>query len=612
MATPEDLELRRQAERALRGSRFREALALHGKLLENVEVYDGRRYDAWLEGALAAYEALGRSREAGYVLLGLRRFAEAQRHFPAAEHPLEWALAASRLGRHGEAARVLSEAGHPVLAAFELETAGAHAAARLEWERVVRDPRLAGRPYEAALAHFSLGQSLLRTGDAAAAARELATTQRLLEVLADEFETRGEPKRALECYRLLVRLARDTGSFENAAEGYLNSIRILVREDEKSYAFQLYEDFLAFAVERKEWYAAATLAREAASYAIKTGLVYDRHYLARAAELWERTAKENEAAGGPVDLSENALHAAIDAAAALGDHALIARLHGALAALPLAAKKRARYARLAESGAGVLAAPVAPGPGFPDYLRRASAYQDVSRQDLVEWALDGDPTAVLTRVMMGVDTGRAVDASHEERRAVRLALRAVLLANVPGFSLDDARATAALALALGRAAVYQVMRPLERLAEHAAPEVRAAVMATVRDIYNARSLHIVQRGLGDPSPLVSEEALRSLRWLGYRDGFDPLARIYREIGDLRVRVVVIEAMARVPTLEAGLFLLDIVRQEAGALRDAAAERLADLQGDELVPVVRQALEIETGERRAVLESVLEKLTGPGR
>src|SRR5579863_8348920 len=105
------------AEAVVRAGRAREALTLYTALLGKVEIYDARRYDAWLEGALAAYEALGRSREAGYVLFGLRRFAEAQRHFPAAERPLEWALAASRLGRHAEAARVLTEAGQSVLAA---------------------------------------------------------------------------------------------------------------------------------------------------------------------------------------------------------------------------------------------------------------------------------------------------------------------------------------------------------------------------------------------------------------------------------------------------------------------------------------------------------------
>jgi hypothetical protein len=613
MATPEDPELRQRAERALRGARWREALGLYAKLLEKVEIFDARRYDGWLEGALAAYEALGRTGEAGYVLFGLRRFAEAQRHFPAGERPLEWALAASRLGHHAEAARVLSEAGHPVLAAFELEEAGAHAAARHEWERVVRDARLAGLPYEMALAHFRLGQALLRTHDAASAARELATTQRLLETVADDAETRGEIDRALDCYRLLIRLGRDTGSFENVAEGYLNSIRILQRQDlKKSYAAQFYDDFLTFAVERKEWYAAATLAREAAAYAVKKGLVFERHYLARAAELWEATATHNEAAGGPVDLSENALHAAIDAAVTMNDHALVARLYGVLAALPLAPKRRARYQRLAARGPGGLAAPLVRAPGFPEYLRSGDAYQDASRQDLVEWALAGDPTAVLTRLMVGADRGKDGGSSHEERKVWRLALRGVLIANVPGFTLDDARATAELALALGKVAIYPVFRALEELAGHAAPEVRAAVMASVRDNYLPRSLRIVHRGLADPSPLVSEEALRSLRWLGFRDGFDSLALVFREAKEDRVRLAVLDAMVNVETFEAGVFLLDVVRQEGGALAAAAAERLAVFPGDDLLPVLRQALEVETGERRAALEHILAKLAGPGR
>jgi hypothetical protein len=611
MASLEEREVGQRAERAQRAGRWREALALYTTLLEKVETFDARRYDAWLEGALAAYEALGRAREAGYVLLALRRFGEAQRHFPAAERPLEWALAATCLGRHAEAARVLSEAGHPVLAALELESAGAHAAARLEWERVVRDGRLAGLPYETALAHFCLGQSLLRTGDAVAAARELGVTQRLIEVVADDAETRGDVDRAQNCYRLLIRIGRDTGSFENVAEGYLNSIRIFAREDMRSFAFQYYEDFLAFAVERKEWYAAATLAREAAAYSVKTGVVYEMHYLARAAELWEATATHNEAAGGPVDLSENALHAAIDAAVSLGDHALVARLHGVLAELPVAAKSRARYRRLAARGGG-LAPPAVRAPGFPEYLRRANAYQDVSRQDLVEWALEGEPVAVLARLMMGVDFGPAVGELHEDRKVSRSALRAVLHASAPGFSLDDARATAELARAMGRAQVYFVLRPLERLAEHAAPEVRAAVMAAAKDIHNARSVALVRRGLADASPVVSEEALRALRWIHYRDGFQPLTRVFRETTDERVRTVALEAIAEHPTMEVGCFLLDVVRQESDALALKAAERLETFPIDDIVPLVREALEVETGERRAALERALSKLAGPSR
>jgi hypothetical protein len=604
MATTDDVDLRQRAERSMRGGRPREALALYNTLLAKVEEYSAGRYDGWLEGVLSAYEQLGRPREAGFVLLGLRRFAEAQRHFPAAERPLEWALAASRLGRHGEAARVLSEAGHPALAAVELETAGAHAAARLEWERVLRDPRLAGMPYETALAHFSLGQALLRTNERAAGERELATTQRLLEAVADDFESRGEAQRALDCYRLLLRLGKDTGSFENVAEGYLNSIRILISEDQRFYALQFYEDFLTYAVERQEWYAAATLAREAAAYCLKVGLVFDRHYQARAAELWEATAKHNEAASGPTDLSENALHAAIDAAAALGDHALVTRLYGSLAALPVAVKKRTRYKRLAVAPAGALPPPPPPTGGFPDYLRRSGAYEDVSRKDLIEWELDGDPVAVLSRLV--------VELALTDRKYARLALRAVLVASAPSFSRDDVQAASELALALGRTQVYDVLRPLERLYEHAAPEVRAAVMAGVGRVYNVRSFNLVRRGLADPSSQVTDEALRALRRLWFKDGFDALTRIFRDSTDERVRAVVVEAVADIGSVEAGMFLVDLVRHDAGALRAAAEARLATFPGDEIAPLVRQALEVETGDRRNAFERVLRALTGPGR
>jgi hypothetical protein len=604
MAAPDDVKLRQRAEQAMRTGRPREALALYNKLLENVAIYSAGRYDGWLEGELAAYEQLGRTREAGFVLLGLRRFAEAQRHFPVNERPLEWALAASRLGRHGEAARVLSEAGHPALAAVELETAGAHAAARLEWERVLRDPRLSGLPYETALAHFSLGQSLLRTNERAAGERELATTQRMLEAVADDFESRGEAERALDCYRLLLRLGKDTGSFENVAEGYLNSIRILIRDEQRHCALQFYEDFLTYAVERQEWYAAATLAREAAAYSLKVGLLFDRHYLGRAAELWEQTAAHNEAASGPTDLSENALHAAVDAAAALGDHARVARLYGVMAALPVAAKKRARWKRLAAAAPGALPPPPAPTGGFPDYLRRNGAYEDVSRKDLVEWELDGDPVAVLARLV--------VELSLTERKFARLALRAVLVASAPTFSLEDAPAAVELARALGRTQVYDVLRPLERLFDDGPVEVRAAVMGGVANVFNVRSFKLVRRGLADPAPQVSEAALRALRSLWFKDGVDALTRIFRDATDDRVRAVAVETIADSGTVEAGLFLVDLVRHESGPLRAAAEGRLATFPGDEIAPLVRQALEVETGERRAAFERALRALTGPGR
>ena len=299
MPTEEQIQTRQWAEQALRKGRAREALELYRKLLKHDKT-EGRHYEAWLDGTAATYIALGRGREAGYVLLTLGRYGDAQRHFPVKERPLEWALCAARMGRRGEAARVFSEMGHPALAAIELEAAGAAAAARLEWERVLRDERLAGRPYETALAHLSLGEALVRIGDRAGGLRELGTAARLLEVVADEYETGGDTERAFDCYRVLLQLGRDMGSFETVAEGYLNMIRIMATLDQER-TLQYYDDFIAYAVENKEHYAAAMAAREVAEYSLRMALVYDRHYLERAAELWVETAHANQLANGPVE-----------------------------------------------------------------------------------------------------------------------------------------------------------------------------------------------------------------------------------------------------------------------------------------------------------------------
>lgn len=606
MPNREEIDLKERAERALRAGRPEEALVIYRMLLARVQVFGPGVYDGWLEGALAAYQTAGRKIDAGYVLMALRRFGDAQRLFPVDSHPLPWALCASRLKQYHDAARVLSAAGHPVLAALELERAGALAAARIEWERALRDPRLGGRPYETALAQFNLGECLLKLDERPAAERILRAAQLGLETLADEFETRGDRERAFDCYGVLLRLGKDGGSFENVAEGYLNSIRILRADDQKFFVLQYYDDFLTHAVERGELYAAATLAREAADYSAAVGLVYDRHYLARAAALWAETAARNQDAGGPADLSENALHAGIDAASALGDLGTVGTLYGRLAALPLPEVKRQRYQRLAERHAAQAGeAPVVAPPGFPEYLRRVGAYQDVWRQDLIEWELDGDLAAVLSRLVV---------ERTDHARFSRLALRALLQANsaaqaAPG-PPTEASVLADLALALGRIQVYEVLRPLERLfEEHAAAQVRTAVMAGVGQVYCRRSFGLVRRGLEDPSPLVRAQALAALRGLRFRDGLEPLTRIFRESAAEDVRLAALETIADLGSLEAGMVLLDAVLQEEGQVRAVAEERLGGFRSEELAPLVRQAVEAQGEAASPALLRALAALTG---
>jgi hypothetical protein len=593
MADRDKIQARVDAERALRGGRAREALELYKGLLR--EKGEGRRYERWLDGAASAYVALGRTREAGYALMGLRRFAEAQRYLPVTEYPLDWALCASRLGRHGEAARTLSDAGHPALAAIELEAAGAGAAARLEWERVVRDRRLADRPYETALAHFNLGEALLRIDERAAGMRELITAGRMLEAVADDFETRGEHERAFDCWGVLLRLGKDVGSFENVAEGYLNAIRVLA--DDPTRAAQYYDDFLQYAVEQQEWYAAATLARDAAEHSLKAGLPYDRHYLERAAELWAETARANRVADGPIELTVNALHAAIDAATAAGDLARCGRLYGELAALPLPEARRQRYLALAERNDEPAAAQP-PAPSFPSHLRRTDAYLDIWRQDLVEWELDGDPAAVLARLAVG----------SEQTVIARPALRALLVCAEPGFSPTSVQGAATLAAQLGTVQAYEVLRPLERLYEHPAEEVRAAVMRAMAKIWCPRSFNLIRAGLADSGPGVGDEALKTLREMGFLDGLRSLVQIFRESPSERVRLAAIESIARVEAPGAVLVLLEAVRQESGAIRAAAEERLSNAVGEWVPTLLRQARDIEVGDRKDTLDRILRRVS----
>ena len=593
----EILHTRERADRAQRAGRPREALAHYWQLLESVKATRAH-YESWLDGAVGAYLALNRTREAGYVLLGLRRYAEAQRHFPAAERPLEWALCAAKLGHHGDAARVLSESGRPVLAALELEAAGASAAARLEWERVLADPRLAGRPYETALAHFNLGEALLRIGDRQGAARAFSEAQRLLETAADDFETRGEPVRAFDCYSVLLRLGKATDSFENVSEGYLNAIRVLAAEDHL-LAMQYYDDFLTYAIDRREWHAAAMAAREAANYSLRAGKPYDRHYLGVAVEAWTRAARDNQANDGPVDLSANALHAAIDAATALGDLESCGRLYGELAELPLVEKRRIRYRLLAQRYAAMPPEAHPPSVSFPEHLRRTDVYADIWRQDLIELELGGDPAAVLAR--------HVADHPPSSGEHSRHALRALLLCGSRDFSLENVQAVCELALTLGQGAVYEMLSPLERLYEHPAAEVRVAVLRGVGTVYLARSYGLIRKGLADPALPVFNEALRVLRQMHFVDGLEPATRIFRESTDERVRLAALEGIAGNHKPAAVLVLVEAVRQETGSIRAAAEALLARFSGDEMVTLIRQARDAEIGDRREILDRVLKSV-----
>jgi tetratricopeptide (TPR) repeat protein len=594
MLTREESELQERAELALREDRPAEALGCYRRLLNNVRALGGA-YEAWLAGALAACRKLDQRRSEGILLLALRRFDEAQACFDATRSPYERALSAEAAGRFQDAAAGFRLANLPVSAAMVLERAGDGPGALIEWRAALRHERLRGHPYQTALVHFNLARVLRTSGDAQALA-ETTTTQRLLEACADEFETQGEGDRALDCYGVLLRLGKDAGSFENVAEGTLNTIRLLASSEQRLLVLQYYDDFLEFASEMGEWHAAALLACEAADFSVSLGSRYQRHYRQRAVSLWHEAARQNLLLSGPVEVSENALVASIDVAASLGDLHMIGRLYSALAELDLSATRKARYADLATRRREVSPSPPAEPPPL-EHWRRQDAYPEIWLQDLVEWELAGHPSWVLARVLV---LPQALVATS------RAALRALLVTADEDFSLSKASLSAELALALGELMVYEALSPIEDLANHPAALVRAAAAAAAGRTPHRRSFGIVRRALTDTDATVRREALQALRALHFRDAFASLARLFRESADAEARLAALDAIGRIDALEAGTFLLDVVRQEPGATGETALRCLRGRQTPGLARMIHHAAMVENGPVRTALESLLQQ------
>ena len=73
---------------------------------------------------------------------------------------------------------------------------------------------------------------------------------------------------------------------------------------------------------------------------------------------------------------------------------------------------------------------------------------------------------------------------------------------------------------------------------------------------------------------MRQAALEALKALHFPHAFDPLTRIFREHDDPTVKEVALESIARIGSLEAGEFLVEVLRYEAEPLRQVARRQLA--------------------------------------
>jgi hypothetical protein len=576
-----------EAEALVAQGRHADAEMRYRQLIAQTHVID-YEYDDWLRRLAEIYRHLKRRREAGYIYLYLHYFDLARDSFPGEEGEGDRARILEVEKRWQEAAELYKRSHLPVHAAVAYEKAKQYDKAAKIWESLLRNPALRDHGYELALAHFNFGMALSRGDkDSGQSTRALIDSQQRLEQVADDFEIRGERERAFDCYQILLKLGRDSGQFENLAEGYLSCIRVLKDDNLKFYVLQYYEDFIKLANERGELHAAATLYQEASDYAVRTGLPYDRHYQAKAAETWERAADKYLGDGSPVELVENALLASIGCHSSVGNYVRVGRLFERLSDLELPDKKKSRYATIAARYAGAHAEE-AEAPSFPEYLKQQHAYADIWFVDLTEWELGGDPHRVAASIIGDLRYPNGI-----RRRALVVVLTLADAATRGEETHPDTLVK--IADLLGELQSYAALNPLERLYEHSEPRVRRAAVRALRFLYFKRSFVIVRRALADKDAGVREAAVEALGGLHFPHAFNPLARIYRETDDSRVRTAALESIGKIQSVEAGEFLVGVLRQEEGALRDVAVKSLSQLDNADVFPILRQYYEIETND-----------------
>ena len=574
-----------QAESLVSQGRWNEAERHYRELVAQTHVID-YEYDDWLRRLAEIYRQLGRLREAGFIYLYLHYFDLAKAQLGADEDLPLRARILEIEKRHGEAAALYAQARMPVHAAVSWDRAKSYPEAAAAWESLLGHQGLRDKDYEQALVAFDYGMTAVRLDAGSSSARKaLIDSQRRLEQVADDFEVKGELERAFDCFQILLKLGKDSGQFENLAEGYVNCIRVLREDGLKFYVLQYYEDFIKLALERGELHAAATLYQEAAEYAVRASLPYDRRYQARAAETWMRCAQKYSEDGAPVEMVENAYVAAAGQYSAVGDYAGVRSVFEKLAELDLGDRARKRFDSIARRYAAAVAESVE-APAFPDYLKQQHAYADIWFVDLLEWELGGDPYGVAASIVGDLRYPNGI-----RRRALVVLLT---LCDARRRSVEtEVDTLVEVAELLGELQSYAALSPLEKLFAHTDPQVRRAAVRALRFLYFKRSFVIVRKALEDADATVREAALVAIGGLHFPHAFNPLSRIFREARDTRVQIAALESIGKIQTVEAGEMLVMVLRQEDSPLRDVARSALAQLDNADVLPILRQHHEIET-------------------
>ena len=599
-----------RAESAIRSRRWSEAHGYLRQLIESVERIDFE-YEEWLRATIECLKALHRHAEA----------AACQAYLGAVDVPNPALLAAeqkraeggdedaknrlkltgiylARAGHHEVAARWFAAAQMLVHQAISLERAGLDRVACELWDRLIVSESLADHPYELALVRINYGLCLDRL-KSSQARRALALATSAIEQVACKYEAEGSRERSFDCYQLLARIGLETSAFENVAEGYLNSIRILRDDALKLDALRLYEAFINLARRANEHHAVASTLREAADYCIRVGLPYGEDLRMRCGDAWIAAAQALKAEGLSSQLVENAYLAAAEAFVSIRAFRQAAAVYQTLCGLEV--KGAERYKRLlAHLGNDPEDAPRP--TAVPEFLKRLPEYEEVWYVDLAEWELQGEPSLIAAGVMAD---RRFPDYIR------RHALLLLLLVNQP----DREANTSDMIRRLQSIRAYPVIDALEKMYYRGGNQVKRQVCAVMGSLRFKRSFNVLTEALSHDDAGVRSEAAGAIASLYFPHAFDRLRRIY-EMHDLPdtelAKSAAIKAIGRINTIEALDFLCDRLREGEVPYVEYAAGAIGELTNSDLVVYIRQNIDIVPMNYRSLLEDVAQRLTQRAR
>jgi len=601
-----------RAEASMRAGRWHDALAQLRKLIQVVDRIDFE-YEEWLRAMAESLRAVGHFRDAAacWAYLGSTEppgrgaLERLQVELESGDADLQavrlFGIYLSRAGHHRDAAQWFELAHMPIHQAIELERAGHDDQAAQLWAELIDDVRgrpadlFTERPYELALARINYGLCLHRL-NAERARQALAEATTAVEEVADRFETEGLRERAFDCYQLLARIGLETGAFENVAEGYLNSVRILRDDALKLDALRLYEAFVTLARRSGEHHAVAGILREAADYCARAGLPYGDDLRLRSGEAWVKAGDDAAAHGHPIQIVENAYLAAAESYVSVRAFRQAAEVYKRVAELEI--KGRERYRKLLlRLGKHPEDAP-RPIP-VPEFLKRLPDYEEVWYVDLAEWELEGDPGLIAAGVMAD---RRFPD--YVRRHALLLVLE---LGAGRG---EKPRSPVEVVRRLQGIRAYPVIAALERMYATGDAAVRREVASALGALRFKRSFSTLSQALRSDEPEVRKKAAEAIESLYFPHAFDRLRRIFeaRDLPDPdSARVAAVKAIGKINTVEALDFLCDRLREGDDRFVRHVTGAISELNNADLAPYIRQQIDLVPPGYRSVLEDAATRL-----